>query len=68
MIYLFNEKDMILNFIVGFAFGIVFSLIGLLAIAWNNVQEKKRNNSSTFDRDKEEYNSDIEEPEGKDKN
>ena len=38
-----------INFIMGFAFGLFFSLIALFAIAWNNMQEKKGNNSETFD-------------------
>ena len=40
---------MILNFIMGFVFGLTFALIALLAMAWNNIQQKKKNNSSTFD-------------------
>ena len=46
---------MILNFIVGFVFGITFALIVLLIVAWRTVQEKKGNDSSTFDWDKGEY-------------
>lgn len=48
-----------INFIMGFASGLFFFLIALFAIAWNNVQEKKKNNSSTFDWEKGEYNRDI---------
>ena len=44
-----------LNFIMGFAFGLLFALIALLAMAWNNVQKKRGNNSSTFDWEKGEY-------------
>ena len=58
---------MILNFIMGFVFGLLFSLIALLAIVWNNIKEKKRNNSSTFDWDKGEYSRGVEDPEDKNK-
>ena len=55
---------MILNFIMGFVFGLTFALIVLLTVAWNNVQKKKGNNSSTFDWDKGEY---IKDPKDKKK-
>ena len=55
---------MLLNFIMGFAFGLLFSLIAMLVIAWRNMQEKKGNNSTTFDWDKGEY---IKDPEDKKK-
>lgn len=51
---------MILNFIMGFVFGITLSLILLLIVAWRTAQENKGNNSSTFDWDKGEYNGDVE--------
>jgi MFS superfamily sulfate permease-like transporter len=47
---------MILNFIMGFVFGITLSLILLLIVAWRTTQENRGNNSSTFDWDKGEYN------------
>ena len=56
---------MILNFIVGFVFGLTFALIILLIVAWRTVQEKKGDNSSTFDWDKGECNGGIEDPEDK---
>ena len=56
-----------INFIMGFAFGLLFALIALFAIAWNNVQEKKRNNSSTFDWEKGEYNRNIKDHEDRKK-
>ena len=59
---------MIDSFIIGFAFGLLFVLIALLAIAWRNMQGKKGNNSSTFDWDKEEYSKDVEGSEDKKKN
>jgi hypothetical protein len=37
---------------MGFVFGLTFALIVLLAMAWHNIQEKKKNNSSTFDEKK----------------
>ena len=46
---------MIVNFIMGFVFGLTFALVILLAMAWHNIQEKKKNNSSTSDWDKGEY-------------
>ena len=57
-----------INFIMGFASGLLFFLIALFAIAWNNVQEKKRNNSSNFDWDKWEYKSCVKDPKEKEKN
>ena len=59
---------MILNFIMGFTFGLTFALILLLIVAWRTAQEKKENNSSTFDWDKGEYNEDIEDFEDNKKN
>ena len=59
---------MILNFAIGFIFGLLFALIALLAIALDNIREKKRNNSSTFDWDKGEYNRGVEDTEDKEKN
>ena len=56
-----------INFIMGFASGLLFFLIALFAIAWNNVQEKKRNNSSNFDWEKGEYSIDIEDSDDKKK-
>ena len=56
-----------INFIMGFASGLLFFLIALFAIAWNNVQEKKRNNSSTFDWHKGEYSRGVEGSEDKKK-
>lgn len=58
---------MILNFIMGFVFGLTFALIVLLMVAWRTAQEKKGNNSSTFDWDKGEYNEGIEYTEDKKK-
>ena len=45
---------MILNFIMGFVFGLMFAFIALLIVAWRTAQEKKGNNSSAFDWDKDE--------------
>ena len=51
---------MILNFIMGFTFGLRTALILLLIVAWRTAQENKGNNSSNFDWDKGKYNGDIE--------
>lgn len=40
---------MILNFIMGFVFGVTLSLILLLIVAWNITQEKKGGNAPTYD-------------------
>ena len=58
---------MILNFITGFVFGLTFSLILLLIVAWRTAQENKGNNSSTFDWDNGEYNGGVDDPYGKNK-
>lgn len=58
---------MILNFIVGFGFGLTFALIVLLIVAWRTAQENKGSNSSTFDWDKGEYNGGVEDSEDKKK-
>ena len=57
-----------INFIMGFVFGLLFALIALLAMAWSNIQKKKRNNSSTFDLEKGRYSMDIEDSDDKKKN
>ena len=57
-----------ISFIMGFVSGLLFSLIGLLAMAWSNIQKKKGNNSSTFDWEKGEYNRGAEDPKNKKKN
>ena len=54
-----------INFIMGFVFGLLFALIALLAMAWSNIQKKKGNNSSTFDWDKEGCIMDIEDSDDK---
>ena len=58
---------MILNFIMGFVFGITLSLVLLLIVAWRTAQENKGNNSSTFDWGKGEYNGGTEGPKDKKK-
>ena len=45
---------MILNFIMGFVFGLMFAFIALLIVAWRKAQEYKGNNPSTSDWDKDE--------------
>ena len=57
-----------ISFIMGFVSGLLFSLIALLAMAWSNIQKKKRNNSSTFDLEKGRYSMDIEDSDDKKKN
>ena len=42
---------MILNFIMGFTFGLTTALILLLIVAWNVAQEKKENNGDIDDPD-----------------
>ena len=42
---------MILNFIMGFVFGLTTALILLLIVAWNMPQEKKENNGNIDDPD-----------------
>ena len=59
---------MILNFIMGFVFGLTFALIILLIVAWRTAQEKKGDNSSTFDWDKGEYNEGVEDSDDNKKN
>ena len=62
MIYHFKQQIMILNFIVGFVFGLTFALIALLIVAWCKAQEYKGNNSSTSGWDKDEKNGGIDNP------